>query len=64
MTTVTVEYYASLRDAAGRDQETLSTYAICARDVFQEIAARYNFSLCEADLKVAVNDRFADWDEP
>ncbi|NNF16751.1 MAG: MoaD/ThiS family protein, partial [Gammaproteobacteria bacterium] len=37
---------------------------ICARDVFQEIAARYNFSLCEADLKVAVNDRFADWDEP
>jgi molybdopterin synthase sulfur carrier subunit len=60
---VTVLYFASLRDAAGVDREQLplpeslpSLYAV--------LAARHGFSLPAARLRVAVDGAFARWDSP
>ena len=56
-----VQYYALMREQAGRSEETLETSAVTPADLYAELAARYGFTLSREQLKVAVNSEFSDW---
>ncbi len=61
---VTVQYFALLREQAGRSSEALVTSARTPRELYGELAARYPFSLDAALLRVAINSEFGDWSAP
>lgn len=61
---VTVQYFALLREQAGRSSEALVTSARTPRELYGELAARYPFSLDAALLRVAINSEFGDWSTP
>jgi molybdopterin-guanine dinucleotide biosynthesis protein A/molybdopterin converting factor small subunit len=56
-----IQYYALMREQAGRSEETLETSAATPADLYTELAARYGFTLAREQLKVAVNSEFSDW---
>ena len=62
--TIRVQYYALLREQAGRSDETLTTSARTPRELYVELAARYPFTLPAEMLRVAVNAEFGDWSQP
>jgi len=62
--TVRVQYYAILREQAGRSEETLDTSAGTAAELFAELRQRHPFQLTSAQLKVALNSEFSDWQTP
>jgi molybdopterin-guanine dinucleotide biosynthesis protein A len=61
---LTVQYYALLREQAGRREEALESSAANARELYAELAARYPFTLPAELLRVAINAEFADWSAP
>jgi molybdopterin-guanine dinucleotide biosynthesis protein A len=61
---VRVQYFALLREQAGRSDESLSTTARTPRELYEELRARYPFSLAPEMLRVAVNTEFGDWSQP
>lgn len=63
MREVQVQYFALLREQAGRREETLRTSAATPRELYAELAARHGFSLAPEHLKVAINAQFADWSQ-
>ena len=62
MPRVTLQYYALLREQAGRPNETVDTKADTPAALYAELAARHRFRLPAAQLRVAVNSAFSDWD--
>jgi molybdopterin-guanine dinucleotide biosynthesis protein A len=60
---INVQYYALLREQAGRSSESLLTNAATPRDLYQELKGRYPFSLAPEMLRVAVNSEFGDWEQ-
>jgi len=62
--TVRVQYYAILREQAGRSEETLDTSAGTAGELYAELRQRHPFQLTSAQLKVALNSEFSDWQTP
>lgn len=64
MTTVTVRYFAQLREQAGVGAEQMATAAASVRELYAEVAARHGFSLPVDALKVAVNAQFSNWSQP
>jgi len=58
---VTVLYFASLRDAAGVGSEVVD-HPGSLPDLYRELSARHGFSLTQEKLRVAVDGAFADWD--
>ncbi|HTX23903.1 MAG TPA: NTP transferase domain-containing protein [Steroidobacteraceae bacterium] len=61
---ITVQYYALLREQAGRSAETLTTEARTPRELYAELRKRHPFSLAPEMLRVAVNSEFGDWSQP
>jgi molybdopterin converting factor subunit 1 len=61
-TAVRVQYFATLREEAGQSEEALQTEAATVAGLYEELAARHGFSVPAEDLRVAVNDDFADWE--
>jgi len=61
---IRVQYYALLREQAGRSAETLQTSARTPRELYIELRARYPFTLPPEMLRVAVNTEFGDWSQP
>ncbi|HTV49846.1 MAG TPA: NTP transferase domain-containing protein [Steroidobacteraceae bacterium] len=61
---IRVQYYALLREQAGRSEEALSTRARTPRELYQELRERYPFSLAPESLRVAVNAEFGEWSQP
>ena len=61
---VTVQYYALLREQAGRAQESLRTAATTAAELYGELRRRHPFTLPPELLRVAVNTEFAEWSAP
>jgi molybdopterin synthase sulfur carrier subunit len=57
---VTVLYFASLRDAAGMASEVVERPASLAA-LYAELRARHGFSLAQEKLRVAVDGAFSDW---
>ncbi|HEY0339841.1 MAG TPA: NTP transferase domain-containing protein [Steroidobacteraceae bacterium] len=56
-----VQYYALLREQAGRSEEALETTARTPRDLYEELKARHPFSLAPEMLRVAINAEFGEW---
>jgi molybdopterin synthase sulfur carrier subunit len=54
-------YFAALRDAAGRAEETLASDAQDVRTLYAELAARHGFGFAPECLRVAVNGDFTNW---
>jgi molybdopterin-guanine dinucleotide biosynthesis protein A len=61
---IDVQYYALLREQAGRSSESLVTTATTPRELYEELQQRYPFSLAPDMLRVAVNSEFGDWSQP
>jgi molybdopterin converting factor subunit 1 len=59
-----VQYFALLREQAGRRDEAITTGAPTPRELFAELSARHGFTLAPEHLKVAVNSEFSDWSRP
>lgn len=64
MNDIEVQYFAVLRERAGTSRETVQTAAATAGELYEELAARHDFGLPRAMLRVAVNDEFAEWSRP
>ena len=62
--TVRIQYYAILREQAGRSDETLDTSAGTPAELYAELRQRHPFQLGPAQLKVALNSEFSDWQTP
>lgn len=62
--TLRVQYYAILREQAGRSEETLDTTASTPAELYDELRKRHPFQLNPAQLKVALNSDFSDWNTP
>jgi molybdopterin-guanine dinucleotide biosynthesis protein A len=59
-----VQYFALMREQAGRSEETLETVAATPAELYGELVGRYGFTLTREQLKVAVNSEFSDWSRP
>jgi molybdenum cofactor guanylyltransferase len=58
---IKVQYYALLREQAGRSDEALITGARTPRELYEELQTRHPFSLAPEMLRVAVNAEFGEW---
>ncbi|MEI2429046.1 MoaD/ThiS family protein [Lysobacter yananisis] len=63
MSTLTVLYFASLRDAAGIASESVPADVRDLRGLYEALRARHGFALPVERLRVAVDGAFARWDE-
>ena len=61
---IRVQYYALLREQAGRSTETIHTRARTPRELYAELAGKYPFTLPSEMLRVAVNTEFGEWSQP
>jgi molybdopterin converting factor subunit 1 len=61
---IEVQYFALLREQAGRARESLETTARTPAELYAELQARHGFSLPADMLRVAVNDEFGEWTQP
>ena len=61
MTTVTVLYFASLRDAAGLASERTETDAVDLQGLYAELQSRHGFAWPADRLRVAADGEFARW---
>jgi molybdenum cofactor guanylyltransferase len=61
---IKVQYYALLREQAGRSDEALDTAARTPRELYEELRGRHPFSLAPEMLRVAVNNEFGEWSQP
>lgn len=62
--TLRIQYYAILREQAGRSEETLDTTAATPTELYDELRRRHPFQLTATQLKVALNSEFSDWHTP
>ncbi len=60
---INVQYYALLREQAGRSSERLVTTAGTPRELYDQLRQRHPFSLAPEMLRVAVNSEFGDWEQ-
>jgi len=60
-TAVRVQYFAKLREEVGQSEEAVRTDAATVAELYDQLDARHDFSVPPDDLRVAVNDDFADW---
>jgi molybdopterin converting factor subunit 1 len=64
MKKIHVQYYAVLREQAGRSEEAVDTDAPTAAELYAELQRRHPFHLARAQLRVAIDGEFAAWDAP
>lgn len=62
MSRIHVQYYAVLREQAGRSEETVETTAVTPAALYDELRARHPFHLARTQLRVAIDGEFAGWD--
>ena len=63
MATVTLLYFASLRERAGVASETVTTVAADLASLYADVQARHGFSWPREHLRVAVDGEFVRWDD-
>ena len=61
MICISVEFFAMLREHAGREKESIDTNAGTAAELYSELSDRYAFPDI-GRMKVAINQEFSDWD--
>ncbi len=60
--TFRIQYFALLREQAGRSEERVTTAASTPAELYAELKARHPFKLGRDQLRVAVNAEFRDWE--
>ncbi len=63
MTTLDVLYFASLRQAAGVERESVQTAATDLAGLYAEVKQRHGFAWDTAHLRVALDGAFVRWDD-
>lgn len=61
-TKIHLEYFAVLRERRGLGKEVLESNAKTPRELYAELSPKYAFHLPEKEVRVAVNEAFAEWD--
>lgn len=61
---IQIKYFAQLRDQAKVSSEFKETQASNPRELYIELSQQYNFQLELGHLQVAINDEFADFNQP
>ena len=61
MKSIRIEYYAALREAAGREAETVASAAETAADLYREVALKHGIPFSISMLTVALNDHVVPW---
>lgn len=61
---VKLQYFASLRDRAGVEQETIATDAPTLQALYAECEQRHGLGWPISKLRVACNGEFAQWGDP
>lgn len=64
MATVTVLWFAHLRDQRGRDEERIDTTAPTVRALYAELCARHGLTYPERNLVAAIDETMVRWDAP
>lgn len=64
MKQVHVEYVAMLRERAGVREESRTTAADTAAELYDEIAARHGWTFSRAAIRVAINGSITGWSAP
>lgn len=59
--TVSIRYFALLREERGLSTETVLTEASTVAQLYNEIRVRHDLSLPIERMSVAINDEFANW---
>ncbi len=62
--TVTVSYFAQLRELTGTSSENIRTESTTPAGLFEEIRAKHSISLKRKGMMVAINGDFTDWTHP
>ena len=62
--TITLRYFASLKDQALRSHEEVKSGAVTALELFDEVRSKYRFPLDSCHMKVAINGAYAQWQDP
>ena len=63
MTRLSLLYFAALRDATGISMESVDSDARTLRDLYDEAQRRHQLPFPSRQLRVAVDDAFADWED-
>ena len=58
MTRVRISYFAILREQRGISEETVETAAVTPAALYEELRAKYKFTLPADRVRAAVNDTF------
>lgn len=58
---ITISYFAQLRELTGKDKELFETDSETPAGLFEEIRAKYKIPLKRKGMMVAVNNDFTDW---
>lgn len=64
MKTITLQYYAVLREKAGKSSETRETEAVTLRELYDELRTAYDFPLEAERVRAAVGEEYVDLDAP
>lgn len=64
MKTITVKYFAILREQRGAAEEKLNTEATDAQSLYEELQTQHKFTLPVDRLRAAVNGEFQPWPAP
>ena len=59
-----VRYFAMMGEKRGCQTETLKTKARTPEELFNELKELHGFKFTTHIVKVAINDRFEDWNAP
>ena len=59
---LTLRYFALLREQTGMEQERLTTHASTARELYEDLARRHSFTLPANRIGVAINNEFSTLD--
>ena len=62
--TVSLLYFAILREQRGLDSETRTTSAPTAGALYEDLKRECGFTLSRHDLRVSVNNDFVDFEQP
>jgi len=57
--TVSIQYFAMLREKSGKSKEEYQTESLTYADLYRELNELYNFDLPLSMIQVAINDEYS-----
>jgi molybdopterin synthase sulfur carrier subunit len=64
MNTYQIHYFGLLGERRGIAEETITSPAGTARELYESLAAEHLFGMTCGDLRAAVNDEMVPWEHP